>query len=52
MAALVSELGGLAKLEELQNHRSEELYNKSLKLIETYFGVEEEGADGTGAGKI
>lgn len=28
MASLVSELGGLQKLEELQQHKNEEIYNK------------------------
>lgn len=46
MAALVAELGGLQKLEELQNHSSEQLYEKSVSLIERFFGVEEEAVEG------
>lgn len=30
------------RLEELQNHQNEDVYNKSVKLLETYFGAEEE----------
>ena len=48
-SALVAELGGLQKLEELQNHKNEDIYNKVVKMIETYFGVEEEG-DGAAMG--
>lgn len=42
MASLVAEAGGLAKMEELQNHKQEDIYNRVVKIIETYFGVEEE----------
>lgn len=49
MAALVAELGGLQKLEELQNHKNEDIYNKVVKMIEAYFGVEEE-AEGAAMG--
>ncbi|KAK4537424.1 hypothetical protein CDCA_CDCA12G3449 [Cyanidium caldarium] len=41
-ARLVEEADGLDKLEALQNHVNEEIYNKSVHLIETYFGAEDE----------
>lgn len=42
MAIYVSEAEGLNKIEELQRHTNNEIYEKSIKILETYFGVEEE----------
>jgi len=42
MAAAVAESGGLTKLENLQNHKQEDIYEKVVKMIETYFGVDED----------
>ena len=50
MAAMVAEHKGLEKLEELQNHSSEQLYEKAVSLIEKFFGVEEDAPDGVGGG--
>jgi importin subunit alpha-2 len=37
----VSECGGLNLIEELQNHDNQAIYQRSLKILETYFGAEE-----------
>lgn len=42
MAIYVSEAEGLTKIEDLQAHTSTEIYEKVVKLLETYFGIEEE----------
>lgn len=42
MAIYVSEAEGLNKIEDLQQHSNNDIYEKSIKLLETYFGVEEE----------
>ena len=34
--------GGLDKIEELQNHAQTEIYEKAMKIIQKYFGFEEE----------
>ena len=45
----ISALYGLEKLDVLQDHQDQEIYEKSLHIIETYFGTEDEeeylGAD-------
>lgn len=35
-------LAGLDKIEYLQNHESQEIYQKAFDIIERYFGTEEE----------
>jgi importin subunit alpha-6/7 len=42
MALYVSEAEGLNKIEDLQQHSNNDIYEKAIKLLETYFGVEEE----------
>lgn len=37
----LDEAGGIEKLEECQSHASEEVYEKSLQIIDTFFGEEE-----------
>ena len=39
-AGMVDECDGLDALEELQEHEYEQVYLKSVSIIETYFGVE------------
>eukprot|EP00538_Stauroneis_constricta_P000671 CAMPEP_0119546642 /NCGR_PEP_ID=MMETSP1352-20130426/972_1 /TAXON_ID=265584 /ORGANISM="Stauroneis constricta, Strain CCMP1120" /LENGTH=558 /DNA_ID=CAMNT_0007591363 /DNA_START=104 /DNA_END=1780 /DNA_ORIENTATION=+ len=42
MAVFVSEAEGLNKIEDLQQHSNNDIYDKCIKILETYFGVEEE----------
>jgi importin subunit alpha-6/7 len=42
MAIFVSEAEGLNKIEDLQQHSNNDIYEKAIKMLETYFGVEEE----------
>ena len=42
MAIFISEAEGLNKIEDLQQHTNNDIYEKSIKILETYFGVEEE----------
>jgi importin subunit alpha-1 len=36
--------GGLDKIEQLQNHQQNEIYEKAMKIIQKYFGFEDEDA--------
>lgn len=42
MAIYISEAEGLNKIEDLQQHSNNDIYEKCIKILETYFGVEEE----------
>jgi len=42
MALLISESDGLDKIEDLQQHSNDEIYEKAVHIIETYFGLEDE----------
>lgn len=42
MAIFISEAEGLNKIEDLQQHSNTDIYEKCIKILETYFGVEEE----------
>lgn len=42
MATYVAEAEGLNKIEELQHHSNNDIYEKCVKMLETYFGVDEE----------
>uniref|UniRef100_A0A3Q1DH40 Importin subunit alpha n=1 Tax=Amphiprion ocellaris TaxID=80972 RepID=A0A3Q1DH40_AMPOC len=42
--ALIEEAYGLDKIEFLQSHENQEIYQKAFDLIEHYFGVEEDDA--------
>ena len=37
--------GGLDKIEELQNHQNGEIYEKAMKIIQKYFGFDEDESD-------
>jgi len=39
---LVDECDGLEKLEQLQEHENHAVYSKSVAIIETYFGAEDD----------
>jgi len=40
-AQLVDEAEGLDKIEELQNHTNEDIYDKAVNILETFFDVED-----------
>ena len=42
MSTYVAEAEGLTKIEELQQHSNNDIYEKCVKILETYFGVDEE----------
>jgi hypothetical protein len=44
----VDESDGLDKLEALQEHENQTVYTKSVALIETYFGAEEDDENDQG----
>ena len=41
-ANFIDEAEGLEKIEALQQHQNNDIYNKAVKLVETYFEVDEE----------
>jgi len=43
MATWIEEAEGLDKIEELQQHDNDDIYNKVVKILSEYFEVEEEG---------
>ena len=48
MCVLLEEAGGLDQLEALQSHADDEVYQRAVSMLETYFG-EEDDEDGDGA---
>jgi len=42
MVTLITNCGGLNKLEELQNHENSSIYHRVVKMLEMYFGGVEE----------
>lgn len=44
-ASFVDECEGLAMIESLQEHESDDVYQKSITIIETFFGAEDEEED-------
>lgn len=43
-AQYVDEADGLEKIESLQNHTNNDIYEKAMRLLETYFGLEDDDA--------
>jgi importin subunit alpha-1 len=41
-STLIEEAEGLDKIEQLQNHQNNDIYEKAVKILELYFGGEEE----------
>lgn len=41
-AQYIDEATGLDKIEQLQNHTKDEIHDKAVKILETYFGFEDE----------
>jgi len=39
---MIEEAGGIEKIEELQTHEDNEVYEKAVRILETYFGVEDQ----------
>lgn len=42
MARHVAEADGLTKIEDLQQHSDNDIYEKCIRILETYFGVDDE----------
>lgn len=42
---IVNDCGGLQTIEELQNHDNSTIYQRAVKMLETYFGAEEEESE-------
>ena len=42
MATFIAEAEGLTKIEALQQHDNNDIYAKAIKILETYFGVDDE----------
>lgn len=42
MATYVEEADGLNRIQQLQYHENNKIYEQAVKIVETYFGVEEE----------
>ena len=42
MARHIAEADGLTKIEDLQQHSNNDIYDKCIRILETYFGVDEE----------
>lgn len=49
ITSVIEECGGLQKIEDLQNHENQQIYERSVKILETYFGAEDDTEDGPGA---
>ena len=43
---LVEEADGMDKLETLQSHANDEIYQRAVKILESYFGLEDEEVQG------
>lgn len=42
MATYIADADGLNRIEDLQHHSNQEIYDKCIKILEQYYGVEEE----------
>ena len=45
ITSVIEECGGLQKIEDLQNHENNAIYERSVKILETYFGAEDDVED-------
>jgi hypothetical protein len=36
---IISDAGGLNAIEDLQNHENQNIYQRAVKMLETYFGI-------------
>ncbi|KAJ8601091.1 hypothetical protein CTAYLR_007831 [Chrysophaeum taylorii] len=45
MAAHIAEAEGLKKIEDLQQHDNHDIYEKAVRILEKYFGVDDEDAN-------
>lgn len=43
-AQLIDEADGLEKIESLQNHTNNDIYEKAMRILENYFGLEDDDA--------
>ena len=41
----VDDCGGLDKIDQLREHKNTDIYEKAVKILETYFGAEDEEDD-------
>lgn len=41
-AAYIDQAGGLDKIETLQTHQNNDIYEKAVKILENYFGLDDE----------
>lgn len=39
---IITDCGGLSAIEDLQNHENHQIYTRAVKVLEAYFGAEEE----------
>lgn len=51
-AEIVEECGGVDQIENLQRHDNEEIYKKSVQILQTYFESEEEEDEASLAPKV
>lgn len=42
MATYIADADGLNKIEDLQHHSNQDIYDKCVKIMESYFGIEDE----------
>lgn len=45
ITTLIDEAGGVDKLETLQDHENQEIYERAVRIIEKYFGADEDASE-------